>query len=687
MEHELEQTPVENAGDAEKPEVEPSREALVKKWLDKVKKAEKYWETKVFKQMRENIEFAAAGAEKDWLESGKYVVPILSRHINQSVSALYAKNPEVTVKRKHKLNYILWDGRSDSLNAAMEMATLGDKAAIKLIEEIISVRQHEQMLDKMGKTLEILFEYYIEEQSANYKQQLKAAVRRAKTCKVAYIKLGYQRIMEPNPEIVAKIDDVTSKIASVQGMLSDVAHERLDDDAPDMETLRLSLQDLQKQEMMVVREGPVLDFPLAWEWIVDPACRHLKSFVGARWCAHKFHTMTPRKIKEIYDVDISAAYTSYSEKGRVWSESEKDSQIDDERHALVYEIWDKENQQCLTVCDGYPDFLKEPASPDVYLERFWPVFAIVFNEAEGYIYPRSDIEHAMHIQNEYNRSRESLRQHRIAARPYYIHDGRVSEEEMKRLSSHADHEVFELPSLGTGEKVEDLLQRGPTAPIDPNLYDTEIHFKDLQRVVGAQAANLGGTAGDTATESSIAEASKNLSESDQVDDLDEVLTEMARSMGQLMLMELPKETVMEIVGPGAVWPDLSVTREEAAKELQLEIKAGSSGKPNRAVELANMERGMPFLLQLPAVNPEPVARKYVELLELGPMDEVIAAGVPSITAINAMMAKAAAQPATGDPATDPASQGGQGAQNAQGPQQNEIPPGPQPGFPAPAPVG
>ena len=144
---------------------------------------------------------------------------------------------------------------------------------------------------------------------------------------------------------------------------------------------------------------------------------------------------------------------------------------------------------------------------------------------------------------------------------------------------------------------------------------------------------------------------------------------------------------MESVGPGGVGPDVRATREEAAKELQLEIKDGSSGKPNRAVELANMERGMPFLLQLPSVNPEPVARKYVDLLELGPLDEVIAEGVPSITAINAMMSKAAGQAATGNPATDPASQGGQGAQNAPGPQQHEGPPGPQPGFPATAPVG
>jgi hypothetical protein len=208
----------------------------------------------------------------------------------------------------------------------------------------------------------------------------------------------------------------------------------------------------------------------------------------------------------------------------------------------------------------------------------------VFNEIEHEeeLYPPSDVEQAKHIQNEYNRSREALREHRIAARPYYAVSNRLEQEERKKLANHAAHEIISFNQLAPGEKVEDFLQRGPTAPIDPNLYEVEMIFNDLLRTVGTQEANLGGMSGGTATESSIAEQSRTVSQADNVDDLDELLTDVAKAFGQICLMELSKETVVEIVGPGAVWPDMPQSREEAAKDLLLEIKAGSSGRPNRA---------------------------------------------------------------------------------------------------------
>src|SRR3546814_4156931 len=89
-------------------------------------------------------------------------------------------------------------------------------------------------------------------------------------------------------------------------------------------------------------------------------------------------------------------------------------------------------------------------------------------------------------------------------------------------------------------------------------------------------ANLGGAAGATATESSIAEGSRISSLESNTDDLDELLTTLARATGQLMLMELSVEKVIEIVGPGAAWPNLD--REAIVSEIFLEIEAGSSGR-------------------------------------------------------------------------------------------------------------
>src|SRR3546814_19167006 len=109
---------------------------------------------------------------------------------------------------------------------------------------------------------------------------------------------------------------------------------------------------------------------------------------------------------------------------------------------------------------------------------------------------------------------------------------------------------------------------------------------------------MGGMSGGTATESSIAEQGRISTISANVDDLDEFLTEVARATGQLMLLELDEATAKRIAGEGAVWPALS--REDVISEIFLTVKAGSSGRPNKAAEVANREPAFPVTLRLPA---------------------------------------------------------------------------------------
>jgi len=657
---------------------EPSqaRAALVAEWQGKIEAAKKHWGP-VFKAMRKSQEFAMRGAEKSWSEEN-YTVPILPRYINQSVSMLYARNPKATFKRRKRLQYKLWDGRSDSLQAAMEMAQMGEPQSMALIQEVLAVRQENMLLDKMGETLKILWEYYLDEQGANYKQQLKAAVRRAKTCKVAYIKLGYQRALEERPEITAQIADSTRKMGEIEALLAKMQDESegIDETKAEYEKLRLGLADLQRDQMMVVRDGPVLDFPRSDQIILDTACTHLKSLAGAGWLVHEFE-MEPCDVERIWKVDVNQDFTGYNKDGK------KDKNA--KKTCRVWQVWDKDNLQTFVLVDGYKDFIEEPASPKIWLERFWPIFPIVFNEVDHYedIYPLSDVEQAKDIQSEYNRSREALRQHRIAAAPWWVEGIGMDQAEKDKISTRVPHQVVSLPTLGSNQKAADLLQAGPTAPIDMNLYETETHFGDLMRVVGYQEAQIGATSGSTATESSIAQQSQSISQSDNVDDLDEVLTELARAAGQVMVLNVEKQVVMEIVGEGAVWPDTPQTREAAAKEIMLEVEAGSTGRPNQAAELANLERGMPYILQLGGIDPKPLAKRYLELLNID-LDEAVAEGMPSITAMNALISKGAVGPgaqATGDAESDPNSQGDKGASNAPNPQSNE--PGPQPGYTPP----
>lgn len=123
------------------------------------------------------------------------------------------------------------------------------------------------------------------------------------------------------------------------------------------------------------------------------------------------------------------------------------------------------------------------------------------------------------------------------------------------------------------------------------------------------------------------------------------------------------EVVQQIVGQGAVWPML--TMQNILDEVQLSIEAGSSGKPDKQLEIQNFERIVPLLLQIPQINPEWLAKEAVKRLD-DQVDFADALLPPnlgmSIHAMNAAGGGAGAAPSGGDPSQDPNAQGGSGGE-------------------------
>ena len=109
------------------------------------------------------------------------------------------------------------------------------------------------------------------------------------------------------------------------------------------------------------------------------------------------------------------------------------------------------------------------------------------------------------MQRELNRARQGLREHRIANRPKTAYaEGTLSEDDLEAFRNHPVNALIGVAGLQPGQDINQILQAIKGAPIDPNLYEVNPIFQDLQRAVGDQEADLGGTSGDTATETSIA---------------------------------------------------------------------------------------------------------------------------------------------------------------------------------------
>lgn len=706
MDTEFKESPSpETAQSAEPKKVEyasPAQVALVKKWIKEVQASEKHW-SDIHKQMDECMNIAAKGGTEEWTgDKNNYVVPIINRHINLAVSQLYARDPRATAKRRRRLMYQIWDGDPNSLQAAMAAISpppdavtdpvsgqvftgppeapqpwSPDPNSMALLQEIEEVRKQNKMLDKLGKSLALVFEYYAGEQANGFKAQMKQLVRRTKVCGVGWVKLLFQRERDfrPKPDVAARIDDTRSQVAALQALMRQAQGDTIEADSAKAAELENLLKQLTEQATVIVREGPLFEFPKAKEIIVDKNVRHLKTFSGARWIAHTFDK-TPDEVLELYYKDIKGKFKEYKTEGSEKTDGEKQC------YARLYEVQDIKHGQTFVVCDGYDDWIVAPQAPDVQIERFFTIFPLVFNEVEHdkQVFPPSDVWQMRHAQDEYNRSRQGLREHRRAARPRWgATKGALSEPDKKKLESGEAFALLELQALKPGTRIEDILQPIPNAKIDPSIYEVENYFIDAQRTTGTQEANFGGMSKGSATEASISEQSRNVSISDNVDDLDDLLTEIARATGHLCLLELSAETVKEIAGPGAVWPSHDMSREEIAKDLYLNIKAASTGRPNKAADLANLDRAATVLLQVPGMNPKVLAERYCEALDID-LEDAFVEGLPSITALNNMMGRG--QPSTGDPATDPNNQGAKGGNNAPKARQDE--PQGQPAYPSSA---
>lgn len=690
---------VEGYGEAEDAKPSESDTALVKRVLKRVK-ADKAHHAKAFVRMKRDMFVASNGREESW-SAENYSANIAGRHVKQKTAALYAKNPRAVARRRETLDFAVWDETPDSLMMAFQTVQMAQQMMAQAVPQIdpmtgvplpppmppgfeqaqAMVADFQQGLErrtqikKFGKTLEILFAQAVREQKPlDFKTAMKQVVRRACTTGVGYVELNFQRETGPRPSVTEQLADARARLEHLRVLTERAAEGEFDDTSAEAAELMRSIASLQAEEEIVLREGLVFDYPLSTKVVPDLMCRSLVGFVGARHLTLEY-LFTIDQVREMFpEAKLEKDYTGYQADGKVVGDGssanaviasmddsgEEGQSAHSEGLVCVYKHYDKGTGLVYFVAEGHSRFLREPAAPDVFVEDFWPVYALTFNEVESEkdVFPLSDVALMLPMQNEYNRSRQGMREHRDAARPRWGYaKGRLDEEDAKKLQNARPFDVIGL-NIDAQTKLADILEPIPVPGVDPNLYGTDQFFTDIQFTVGSSEAQMGGISRATATESAIAANASKTSDSASIDDLDAFLSVIARAAGQILMKEMSPEKVTEIVGPGAVWPQMSLA--EIAGEVYLEVEAGSSGKPNQAVEIDNFQKMAPFMMQTPGINPAWVAREVVRRLDdKADMVEAIAANIPSIVMQNQM-----SQPGTGDPATSPEAQGGQGAQNA-----------------------
>lgn len=377
---------------------------------------------------------------------------------------------------------------------------------------------------------------------------------------------------------------------------------------------------------------------------------------NARWMAHRI--VKPfRAVKEsgIYEnTDELKAHTISEDSYANYDNGDamKEAMGKSVRSVLMWEIYDLDNQQIVTVSPGCKKYLRKVPLPE-YLSGGFPFVQFAFNPVPGDVYPMSDIaphegqiiELIKMVSIEMNHLKRWNRQMIVDADTF-------TAEEMAKFKDANDGAIIIAQTTGAKDKVF----IPPYAPVQSDIYGVFNQIYQLWQVISGQSASDQGGQAKTQTRTlgelrMALQGSKSRSE-EKVDVLEDSISEVARKMLSIIQKKYDLPKMARIVGPKAVQEKIlkvlpgrpsaqptmgqqpgadgaggaqpnpvaaqsqesefnfSWTRQDILGEMDVDVLAGSTVPMDRESQLQIMEKMIP-LLSAAGIQPgSPAAKAY-----------------------------------------------------------------------------
>lgn len=576
MQDAINQSQFVDATPEEKKAIEAEKSAAKKSWKEYVQQRD--FDKDARAQYAVDRRYASGTADKTWAVDTNLIGNI----IDILVSFLYARDPDISAKKAKRV-----DNRG----------TKDEDTFAQTIELVVS------RLWKKGAL----------------KKQAKKAVRSGLSVGVGWLKVILVCDAPNNPKMQGEMNDLRDNLAAledVERQLKQMENADVSDIEAQIQKQNELIASLEDKIEATIRKYLAIDFVPAQDMSTSLDVASIEDYLDADWNANAIYIpkdQAQEKFPRLTKEEIKGAATYFQRQDRdtkpltdmISLPGIEGSGVDAKdaeyytttgpsqqgvgssnpgmEFVKVVEKWDKRTNHIHTHIEGVERWAKEPFQPPYASSRFYPYFRIAFFEVDGARHAQSLSGRLAKLQDEYARSRSNFRLTRERSIPGTLFNkAGLTPEDAKAIEKGVHQEFIGLNPVDPQQPLSSLFSEKPIGTYDPRIYDNAPILQDMEKVSGVQEAlQSSATPDKTATQANIEQSGFASRTTADRDVLEDVLTDLAVYTTEVALQGLNLQDAQRIAGPAAFWP-VGMAIEDIVTMVEVEIKAGTTGKPNEA---------------------------------------------------------------------------------------------------------
>ncbi len=405
----------------------------------------------------------------------------------------------------------------------------------------------------------------------DYRKPFRRAVKDFLIIGHAWLKVGWKFVEEERQLTGYEIDDeVARSIQEIdQFAMENPAF------AGDLPSDRDVVDSVPTTEMVVLEDQPFVERISPFDMFVDPEATCLDD---AKWIAQRI-VRPLSEVKKDKRFKGSVRRNLQADSGlkvRWENDTERDDYADHVDRVTLYEFYDLESNTLSVCAHEANDYLLDP-TPMPY--AFGHPFVMMRNyDIPDIFYPMGDLDQIESLQEELNKTRTQMTNHRKRyARKYLYHERSFGPEGREALESDDDGRF--VPVVDENRDLSSVVTPLPQVPLAPEIYQQSgIIEQDINTVSGVSEYSRGQMpeVRRTATEASIIADAGNARSADKLATVEIVIGDVARRILQLMQQYMTAPQMVRIQGRDAEEYYVAYTRDDILGEYDFSVEGGST---------------------------------------------------------------------------------------------------------------